>query len=131
MTLQKFFNFLEDEKQIYVNWEKSDCFKSKKNKDPYSIMMPPPNVTGTLHVGHALNMTIQDILARFWRMNNKEVLWQPGTDHAGIATQKIVESNLKKNKNLNKKDLGKKVFLDEVWKWKEESGNKIVNQIKS
>ncbi|MDA9559303.1 valine--tRNA ligase, partial [Alphaproteobacteria bacterium] len=130
--IEKTFNYFEDEKKIYEQWLSKGLFKSnsKSLKKKYSIMMPPPNVTGTLHVGHALNMTIQDILARFWRMNNKEVLWQPGTDHAGIATQKIVESNLKKNKNLNKKDLGKKVFLDEVWKWKEESANKIVNQIK-
>jgi valyl-tRNA synthetase len=130
--IEKSFNYFEDEKKIYQQWVSKGLFKSnsKSLKKKYSIMMPPPNVTGTLHVGHALNMTIQDILARFWRMNNKEVLWQPGTDHAGIATQKIVESNLKKNKNLNKKDLGKKKFIDEIWKWKSESGKKIVNQIK-
>ena len=126
------FNYPEVESKIYEEWVNKGLFRSnsKSKKKKYSIMMPPPNVTGTLHVGHALNMTVQDILARFWRMNNKEVLWQPGTDHAGIATQKIVENNLRKNKNLNKKDLGKENFLKEIWSWKEESGRKIVNQIK-
>ena len=130
--IEKSFSYSEVESKIYEQWSSKGLFKSnsKSPKKKYSIMMPPPNVTGTLHVGHALNMTIQDILARFWRMNNKEVLWQPGTDHAGIATQKVVEGNLKKNKNLNKKDLGKKTFLNEIWKWKNESGKKIVNQIK-
>ncbi len=130
--IEKNFNYFEVESRIYEQWVSKGLFKSdpKSVKEKYSIMMPPPNVTGTLHVGHALNMTIQDIIARFWRMNNKEVLWQPGTDHAGIATQKIVENNLKKTKNLNKKDLGKEKFLNEIWKWKEESGKKIINQIK-
>jgi len=130
--IEKSFSYFEVESKIYEQWSSKGLFKSnsKSPKKKYSIMMPPPNVTGTLHVGHALNMTIQDILARFWRMNNKEVLWQPGTDHAGIATQKIVESNLKKNKKLSKNELGKKIFLEEIWKWKEESGKKIVNQIK-
>ena len=93
-------------------------------------MMPPPNVTGTLHIGHALNMTLQDILARYWRMNKKDVLWQPGTDHAGIATQKIVESNLKKESNINKHDIGKEEFIKKVWEWKKKSGEKIIDQIK-
>ncbi len=96
MTLSKFFNFLEEEKNIYHNWEKTDSFKSKKNKESYSIMMPPPNVTGSLHMGHALTFTIQDILIRYHRMQGKEVLWQAGTDHAGIATQMVVERHYQK-----------------------------------
>ena len=94
MPLSKFFNFIEDENKIYINWEKSDSFKYKKNKEAYSIMMPPPNVTGSLHMGHALTFTIQDILIRYHRMQGKEVLWQAGTDHAGIATQMVVERQL-------------------------------------
>ena len=94
MDLSKFFDFLKDEKNIYSDWEKSDSFKSKKNTDSYSIMMPPPNVTGSLHMGHALTFTIQDILIRYHRMQGKEVLWQAGTDHAGIATQMVVERKL-------------------------------------
>ena len=129
--IEKNFNHKEVEKKIYNDWYQKELFKpdpiSKKEK--MSIMMPPPNVTGTLHIGHALNMTIQDIMVRYWRMNNKDVLWQPGTDHAGIATQKIVESNLKK-KNINKNKLGKSKFLQEVWDWKESSGRQIINQIK-
>ncbi len=130
-NIEKNFNHLEVEERIYESWTKNKLFVSdpKSDKKKFSIMMPPPNVTGTLHIGHALNMTIQDILARYWRMNNRDVLWQPGTDHAGIATQKIVESNLK-TKNLNKIELGKSKFLEEVWKWKDQSGSKIINQIK-
>ena len=92
--------------------------------------MPPPNVTGNLHIGHALNMTIQDILCRFWRMNGRNVLWQPGTDHAGIATQNVVEKNLLKNEKIKKNDISKEKFIAKVWEWKNISGNKIINQIK-
>ena len=129
--IDKDVDHLELEKKIYKTWQDKDLFRANpfNDKEKFSIMMPPPNVTGTLHIGHALNMTIQDILARYWRMNNKDVLWQPGTDHAGIATQKIVESNLKK-KNINKNKLGKSKFLQEVWDWKENSGRQIINQIK-
>ena len=97
-------NHLEAEKEIYSSWEKKGLFSSKikSKKKNFSIIMPPPNVTGNLHIGHALNMTIQDILCRYWRMNERNVLWQPGTDHAGIATQNVVENNLLKNKNLDK-----------------------------
>ncbi|MAJ24395.1 MAG: valine--tRNA ligase [Rickettsiales bacterium] len=120
------------EESLYKSWLDVGLFASKtsKSNNNFSIIMPPPNVTGTLHIGHALNMTIQDILIRFWRMNGKDVLWQPGTDHAGIATQKIVETKLHNEKNINKKDIGKTRFLKEIWDWKEESGNKIINQIK-
>ena len=92
--------------------------------------MPPPNVTGSLHIGHALNMTIQDVLCRYWRMNGKNVLWQPGTDHAGIATQNVVEKNLLKTNKTNKNILGKEKFISMIWEWKDNSGNQIINQIK-
>jgi len=129
MTLRKFFNFLKDEKIIYSNWEKSNSFKSVKNKDSYSIMMPPPNVTGSLHMGHALTFTIQDILIRYHRMQGKEVLWQAGTDHAGIATQMVVERKLVQE-GLDRKTIGRDKFIKKIWKWKEESGGKINNQLR-
>ena len=129
MTLPKFFDFLSDEKTIYSNWEKSNCFKSKKNKESYSIMMPPPNVTGSLHMGHALTFTIQDILIRYHRMQGKEVLWQAGTDHAGIATQMVVERKLSEE-GIDRRKLGRKKFIEKVWEWKKESGGSINNQLR-
>ena len=129
MSLAKFFNFIEDEKKIYVNWENSDSFKSKKNEESYSIMMPPPNVTGSLHMGHALTFTIQDILIRYHRMQGKEVLWQAGTDHAGIATQMVVERKLS-DEGLDRRTLGREKFIEKVWEWKEESGGSINNQLR-
>ena len=129
MPLSKFFNFLEDENKIYINWEKSDSFKSKKNQEAYSIMMPPPNVTGSLHMGHALTFTIQDILIRYHRMQGKEVLWQAGTDHAGIATQMVVERKLLEE-GLDRRTLGREQFIEKVWEWKEESGGSINNQLR-
>jgi len=129
MPLSKFFNFLEDENKIYINWENSDSFKSKKNQEAYSIMMPPPNVTGSLHMGHALTFTIQDILIRYHRMQGKEVLWQAGTDHAGIATQMVVERKLLEE-GLDRRTLGREQFIEKVWEWKEESGGSINNQLR-
>ena len=129
MSLEKQFDFKKFEKEIYSKWESSDCFKPKKSLNSYSIMMPPPNVTGSLHMGHALTFTIQDILIRYNRMSGKEVLWQPGTDHAGIATQMVVERQLQE-KNISRQSLGREKFIEEVWKWKEESGGKISNQLK-
>ena len=128
MPFDKYFDFLE-EKEIYKKWESSGCFKPIKNKDSYSIMMPPPNVTGQLHMGHALTFTIQDILIRYYRMKGREVLWQAGTDHAGIATQMVVERKLKDN-NITRQELGRKKFIKKVWDWKKESGGKINNQLK-
>ncbi len=129
MSLPKFFNFIEDEKKIYLNWENSDSFKSKKNEESYSIMMPPPNVTGSLHMGHALTFTIQDMLIRYHRMQGKEVLWQAGTDHAGIATQMVVERKLS-DEGLDRRTLGREKFIEKVWEWKEESGGSINNQLR-
>ena len=129
MEFPKFFDFINEEKIIYSNWEKSLCFKPKKNQETYAIMMPPPNVTGSLHMGHALTFTIQDILIRYHRMKGKEVLWQAGTDHAGIATQMVVEKQLA-NQKISRKDLGRKKFIEKVWEWKNESGGKISNQLR-
>ena len=129
MELSKFFDFLEDEKNIYSDWEKSNSFKSKKNTQSYSIMMPPPNVTGSLHMGHALTFTIQDILIRYHRMQGKEVLWQAGTDHAGIATQMVVERKLSEQ-GIDRRTLGREKFIEEIWEWKKESGGSINNQLR-
>ena len=119
----------EVEKRIYSYWEKNNLFKPKKNKKTFSIVIPPPNVTGSLHMGHALNNSIQDILIRYHRMNNFETLWQPGTDHAGIATQALVEKKLQ-SENINKNDLGREKFIEKVWEWKKQYGDIIINQLK-
>jgi len=124
------YNHLNIEKEIYNYWEKNKFFRPKKGKKKYfSIVIPPPNVTGSLHMGHALNNSLQDLLVRFYRMNGFETLWQPGTDHAGIATQAVVEKKLQE-KGINKNQLGRNKFVKEVWKWKEESGDQILNQLK-
>ena len=130
--IEKDVDHLKLEKKLYQQWLDKNLFEAKpeEKNEKFSIMMPPPNVTGTLHIGHALNMTLQDILARYWRMNKKDVLWQPGTDHAGIATQKIVESNLKSESSLSKNDIGKEGFIKKIWEWKKKSGDRIINQIK-
>ena len=98
------YNHKKVEPNIYSYWEKNNLFKPKKNKRYFSIVIPPPNVTGSLHMGHALNNSLQDVLVRFHRMNNYETLWQPGTDHAGIATQALVEKNLK-NQGVDKNEI--------------------------
>jgi len=124
------YNHISIEKEIYEYWEKNNFFKPKKsNKKHFSVVIPPPNVTGSLHMGHALNNSLQDLLVRFYRMNDHETLWQPGTDHAGIATQAVVENKLKNN-GVEKKNLGREKFIEEVWKWKKESGDQILNQLK-
>jgi len=119
------------EKQIYDFWENKDLFKPirSKSKKTFSMVIPPPNITGRLHMGHALNNSLQDVLVRFYRMNGYETLWQPGTDHAGIATQAIVEKNLAE-KNINKNDIGRDEFIKKVWEWKKESGGLILEQLK-
>ena len=129
MSLEKQFDFIKLEHSIYKNWEESGCFKPVKNSDSYCIMMPPPNVTGSFHMGHALTFTIQDILIRYNRMKGKEVLWQAGTDHAGIATQMVVERELQEKK-IDRKDLGRQKFIEKVWEWKKVSGDKISNQLR-
>ena len=127
----KKYNHKKVENYIYKLWEKKNCFKPQKNtkNKKFVIVIPPPNVTGNLHMGHALNNSIQDLLIRFNRNRGVETLWQPGTDHAGIATQLVVEKKLLE-KNIKKGDLGRNKFIKEVWKWKKKSGNEITNQLK-
>ena len=127
----KKYNHLKEEKKISDFWIKKGLFKPKKSKTKkkFSIVIPPPNVTGKLHMGHALNNSLQDVLVRFYRMRNFETLWQPGTDHAGIATQAVVEKNLQKE-GIKKNDLGREKFIERVWKWKDESGGIILDQLK-
>ena len=129
--LEKYYQPNAVEGEIYKKWESDGDFKAgiKDTSQSYSIVIPPPNVTGTLHMGHALNNTLQDILIRFYRMQGKNVLWQPGTDHAGIATEMVVERELKKQ-NIKKSNLTRKEFINKVWEWKEKSGNEIINQLK-
>jgi valyl-tRNA synthetase len=120
------------EQRIYQRWEEAGCFKPSMDTaaEPYAIMIPPPNVTGSLHMGHALNNTIQDILCRFERMRGKNVRWQPGMDHAGIATQMVVERKLAASGNQDRRSMGRDAFVEKVWEWKEESGGTILNQLK-
>jgi len=130
--LEKTFTPAEMEARLYAEWEKRGFFKAgrKPKADPFTIVIPPPNVTGSLHMGHALNNTIQDILCRFERMRGKDVLWQPGTDHAGIATQMVVERLLAQENKTDRRTMGRQAFLKRVWEWKEESGGTIINQLK-
>jgi valyl-tRNA synthetase len=122
------------EGRIYKTWEQAGTFRAgrpeRAGAHPYSIVIPPPNVTGSLHMGHALNNTLQDVLCRFERMRGKDVLWQPGTDHAGIATQMVVERQLMERQQPGRRELGREAFLKGVWEWKAESGGTIVNQLK-
>ena len=128
--MDEFQNKKEYENEIYQLWLDQECFKPKYNFDKnFSICIPPPNVTGSLHMGHALNNTIQDILTRYHRMNGFNTLWQPGTDHAGIATQMVVERNLAE-KNIYRKDLTRDEFIEKIWEWREYSGSTIINQLK-
>ena len=119
--LEKYYKHELVEKEIYESWEKDKDFVSKvtdKNSKPFCIVIPPPNVTGTLHMGHALNNTLQDILIRYQRMQGKDVLWQPGMDHAGIATEMVVERELKKE-GIEKSELSREEFVKKVWEWKD------------
>ena len=127
----KKYNHIAEEKKISDFWIKKGLFKSKKSKlkKNFSIVIPPPNVTGRLHMGHALNNSLQDVLIRFKRMKGFETLWQPGTDHAGIATQAVVENNLLKD-GIDKNDLGREKFIKKIWEWKKESGEIILDQLK-
>src|SRR5580693_8875541 len=122
------------ETRIYATWEESGAFRCGRPERiaarPYCIVIPPPNVTGSLHMGHALNNTLQDVLVRFERMRGADVLWQPGTDHAGIATQMVVERQLMERQEPNRRALGREKFLEKVWAWKAESGGTIINQLK-
>ena len=130
--LPKVYEPQQVEGRIYRMWMDNDCFKATPDPDkkPFSIVMPPPNVTGQLHMGHAMDATLQDILTRFKRMQGYEALWLPGTDHAGIATQIKVEEELRTKEGLTRYDLGREKFLQRVWQWKEKYGNRIVEQQK-
>ncbi|AZO76775.1 MULTISPECIES: valine--tRNA ligase [unclassified Bosea (in: a-proteobacteria)] len=132
--MDKTFEPASVEARINKAWEEADAFKAGRGAgpgaEPYCIVIPPPNVTGSLHMGHALNNTLQDLLCRFERLRGKDVLWQPGTDHAGIATQMVVERKLAAENKTDRRTMGREAFLAEVWKWKEESGGTIVNQLK-
>lgn len=129
--LEKNYNPKDFEEKIYAEWEKNGDFipDMKSDKDAFCVVIPPPNVTGVLHMGHALDDTLQDILIRYNRMLGKKVLWQPGTDHAGIATQMVVERNLAKE-GITRHDLGREKFIETVWKWKEQSGGTICKQLR-
>jgi valyl-tRNA synthetase len=132
--IEKTYQSGDVEQRIYAAWEKAGAFKAgrpeRARAKPYSIVIPPPNVTGSLHMGHALNNTLQDILCRFERMRGKDVLWQPGTDHAGIATQMVVERQLMERQLPGRREMGREAFLKRVWEWKAESGGTIINQLK-
>jgi valyl-tRNA synthetase len=122
------------ETRIYAEWEKAGAFRAgrpeRATAEPYCIVIPPPNVTGSLHMGHALNNTLQDILCRFERMRGNDVLWQPGTDHAGIATQAVVERQLAERGEPSSREMGREAFIKRVWEWKAESGGTIISQLK-
>ncbi len=132
--IDKTYQPSEVEGRIYRTWEQAGAFRAgrpeRAGATPYSIVIPPPNVTGSLHMGHALNNTLQDVLCRFERMRGRDVLWQPGTDHAGIATQMVVERQLLERQEPGRRELGREKFLERVWEWKKESGGAIVNQLK-
>ncbi len=134
MPIEKTYQPADVEGRIYAAWEEAGAFRAgrpeRAGAKPYSIVIPPPNVTGSLHMGHALNNTLQDILCRFERMRGKDVLWQPGTDHAGIATQMVVERQLMERQLPGRREMGREAFLKRVWEWKEESGGTIINQLK-
>ncbi|MDH4124789.1 MAG: valine--tRNA ligase [Gammaproteobacteria bacterium] len=127
--MNKSYNPSEIEQRVYARWEKNGYFAPRGEAEPYCIMIPPPNVTGSLHMGHAFQDTIMDALTRYRRMQGFSTLWQPGTDHAGIATQMVVE-RLLNSEGLNRRDVGRDRFVERVWQWKEESGGKISNQLR-
>src|SRR6186713_1769269 len=131
--IEKNYQPADIEARMSVVWEDSLAFKAgrpdRRDGVPFTIVIPPPNVTGSLHMGHALNNTLQDILVRFERMRGKNVLWQPGMDHAGIATQMVVERQLME-KQIHRRDLTREEFIEKVWEWKAESGGAIFNQLK-
>ncbi|MDQ1339944.1 MAG: valyl-tRNA synthetase, partial [Campylobacterota bacterium] len=135
MSEKKLYMSSSEEENIYKIWEEREYFnldgnkKIQKSGKKFSIMMPPPNVTGSLHIGHALTFTLQDIMVRYKKMDGYATLWQPGTDHAGIATQNVVEKRLL-SQGIKKENLGREKFLEKVWEWKEESGGKIVYQLR-
>jgi len=134
MPMEKTFNAAEAEPRLYAEWERVRAFRAGANARPgaapFCIMIPPPNVTGSLHMGHAFNNTLQDIVVRWHRMRGFDTLWQPGQDHAGIATQMVVERELAQAQQPGRREMGREAFLQKVWEWKEKSGGTIINQLK-
>ncbi|HYA74624.1 MAG TPA: class I tRNA ligase family protein, partial [Roseiarcus sp.] len=132
--MEKSFEAADVETRVAARWEAEGAFRGgrpeRAGAQPFCVVIPPPNVTGNLHMGHALNNTLQDILCRYHRMNGKDVLWQPGTDHAGIATQMVVERQLMEREQADRRALGREAFLARVWEWKTESGGAIVSQLR-
>ena len=129
--LDKTFDFAAVEPRLYQAWEESGAFQPQGEGEPFAIVIPPPNVTGSLHLGHALNATLQDVLTRFHRMRGRSVLWLPGTDHAGIATQMVVERQLAaEGGNMDRRAMGRDAFVERVWRWKAESGGLITQQLR-
>ncbi len=130
--LQKTFDPQTVEPRLYAEWEASGAFAPREDAaaPTFAMVIPPPNVTGSLHIGHALNNTLQDVLARFHRMRGEAVLWLPGTDHAGIATQMVVERQLAAAGNIGRRDMGREAFVEKIWQWKAQSGGAIVNQLR-
>ena len=132
MDMPKTYSPKEFEEKIYKNWEDNGYFKAKVNPDkvPFTIVIPPPNITGQLHIGHALDETLQDAIIRFKRMQGYEALWLPGTDHASIATEVKIVNLVKEEEGLTKEQLGREGFLKRAWAWKEKYGGRIVEQLK-
>ena len=134
MAMEKTFDAKLAEERLYAAWEQAHAFDAGANAaegaESFCVMIPPPNVTGSLHMGHAFNNTLQDILVRWHRMRGFDTLWQPGTDHAGIATQMVVERELARLKQPSRRELGREAFLEKVWQWKEQSGGTIIGQLK-
>src|SRR6187399_3602041 len=127
--MEKSFEPASFETKWYAWWEANELFKPSGQGEPYTIMLPPPNVTGTLHMGHAFQHTLMDVLIRYHRMRGYNTLWQVGTDHAGIATQIVVEQQLKAA-GQTRHDLGREAFIERVWQWKEESASTITHQMR-
>src|SRR5665213_3067412 len=130
--LDKSFDPKTSEPRLYAAWEASGAFAPADDPAaaPFSMVIPPPNVTGSLHIGHALNNTLQDVLTRFARMRGRAALWLPGTDHAGIATQMVVERQLAAEGNIGRREMGREAFVKKIWEWKAESGGAIVRQLR-
>ncbi len=134
MSMDKTFDAASAEPEIYARWEDEGAFRAganaKPGAEPFAILIPPPNVTGSLHIGHALNNTLQDILIRWKRMQGFDTLWQPGQDHAGIATQMVVERKLAAEGQPSRREMGREAFTAKIWEWKRESGSTILNQLR-
>lgn len=131
-SLDKTYNPAEIEQSLYAHWEKSGYFKPNGDttQDSFCVVIPPPNVTGSLHMGHAFQQTIMDTMIRYQRMQGKNTLWQTGTDHAGIATQMVVERKIAAEEGKNRHDYGRDAFIDKIWEWKAESGGTISQQMR-